>query len=114
MNLDFFESLQTPIDTSKIKIDRPKHSKHPRFPELIYPLDYGYLEGTSSSDGSGIDVWIGADGGTTLSYVVAVCDLLKKDTELKLLIGCSENDLNIVLSHHRRGEMTAIVIPQIK
>jgi inorganic pyrophosphatase len=27
---------------------------------MIYPLDYGYLEITTSSDGGGIDVWFGS------------------------------------------------------
>ena len=27
---------------------------------VVYPLDYGYLQGTSSSDGEGIDVWRGS------------------------------------------------------
>jgi len=38
------------VDSSQLKVDRPKGTSHPRYPELIYPLDYGYLEGTLSAD----------------------------------------------------------------
>ena len=34
-------------------IDRPKDSP---YPDIIYPLDYSYLEDTYSSDNGGIDV----------------------------------------------------------
>lgn len=42
--------------TSTIVIDRPKGTSHPRYPDSIYPVDYGYLRDTASMDGSGIDV----------------------------------------------------------
>jgi hypothetical protein len=35
-------------------------ASHPRYSEMIYPLDYGSLEDTTSSDGGGIDMWLGS------------------------------------------------------
>jgi len=29
----------------KVKIDRPLGSSHPDYPEHIYPINYGYVEG---------------------------------------------------------------------
>jgi inorganic pyrophosphatase len=55
----FWEALDTLVSSSKLVIDRPKGTHHPRFPEIIYPVDYGYLENTTSMDGHGIDVWCG-------------------------------------------------------
>ena len=110
MDKDFFSSLQKLVQESKIIIDRPKDSKHPRFPDVIYPLDYGYLEGTTAADGGGIDVWCGSLQNSELSGVIAVCDLLKKDTELKLLLGCNDEDTVKILSHHRTGDMTATLL----
>jgi len=34
-----------------ILLDRPKGTVHPRYPDLIYPLDYGYLENTFAGMG---------------------------------------------------------------
>lgn len=110
MNKDFFQALQKLIDQSEIIIDRPKGSQHPRYQDFIYPLDYGYLKGTTAADGGGIDVWVGTLAGRNLTNVVAVCDLLKKDTELKLLIGCNKEDVVKVLNHHRGGDMTATLL----
>ena len=52
----FWQSMSQLLATNPVIIDRPKGSSHPRYPTVIYPLDYGYLENTTSSDGSGIDV----------------------------------------------------------
>ncbi|HSG42253.1 MAG TPA: hypothetical protein VLA72_03780 [Anaerolineales bacterium] len=61
MKLDiiFWQEFSQLIITSKIIIDRPKGKPHPRYPDMIYPFDYGYVENTSASDGGRIDVWMG-------------------------------------------------------
>ena len=43
-------------------IDRPLGSHHPDYPDLIYPLNYGYVEGMIAADGDFQDVYVlGAD-----------------------------------------------------
>ena len=51
MNPAFWEKLDQLIADHEICIDRPRGSAHPRYPELIYGVDYGYLAGTSAADG---------------------------------------------------------------
>ena len=52
----FWNALDTLIATSEIAIDRPRGSAHPRYADITYPLDYGYLTGTSGGDGDEIDI----------------------------------------------------------
>lgn len=56
----------------------------------LYEVDYGYLKGTASMDGSGIDVWKGTDTMQEIDAVICTVDLLKRDSEIKILIGCTE------------------------
>ena len=42
----------------KGKIDRPIGSRHPRHPEMIYPINYGYVEGIIAGDGAEQDVYV--------------------------------------------------------
>ena len=65
---------------------------HPRYEGLVYKLDYGYLDGTKSSDHGGIDVWIGSEPGKQLNAVMCTVDLVKNDAALKLLIGCTQKE----------------------
>ena len=107
---EFWSALDKLVTESKIVIDRPAGSHHPRYPHLVYPVDYGYLEGTSAIDGGGVDVWRGTCG-ASLDAIVCTVDLIKKDTEIKILIGTSEGEKRIILGFHNNSEyMKAIMV----
>lgn len=99
----FWAAIDTLISKSEIAIDRPKGTKHPRF-DFIFPLDYGYLKDTSSMDGGGIDIWRGSLSDSVCDTVVCTVDLLKKDSEIKLLIGCTDEEKNIIMRFHNESE----------
>ncbi len=45
------------------RIDRPLGSAHPRHPDMIYPINYGYVDGIIAGDGMEQDVYLlGPDG----------------------------------------------------
>lgn len=109
---EFWLYLDELIAGSKVVIDRPKGSLHPRFPGEPYPMDYGYLEGTTTVDGGGIDLWMGSLPGKELTGIVCTVDLFKKDGEMKLLLGCSSEDAEQVLRFTNNQTMRAIYIPR--
>ncbi len=39
-------------------IDRPLGSRHPRHPDLIYPINYGYVDGLFAGDGAEQDAYV--------------------------------------------------------
>ena len=86
---NYWRYLEELYSQSKVVIDRPKGSVHPRYPQIVYELDYGYLDGTKSSDNEGIDVWLGTNAEQKLDAIVCTVDLVKRDSEIKLLIGCT-------------------------
>ena len=45
-------------DTVKVKVDRPIGSVHPKHEDIIYPINYGYVEGILAEDGEEQDVYI--------------------------------------------------------
>lgn len=100
MNRDFWQMLDALAASGEIVIDRPKGSAHPRYPQMIYPLDYGYLQSASSMDGEGIDVWIGTDPQRRIDAIVCTVDMVKRDSEIKILIGCTEEQKQTVLAVH--------------
>ena len=106
----FWEKLDKLVAEHEIVIDRPKGSAHPRYPSLIYPLDYGYLEGTSSMDGDGIDMWLGSLGDKRLDAIIVTIDLWKKDSEIKLLLGCTAEEKQTILKMLNERMMSAILI----
>lgn len=89
--------------TSEIVIDRPKGTAHPKYPNYIYRVDYGYLKNTSSMDGAEIDVWVGS-GDKRIDAIMCTVDLMKKDSEIKLLIGCTEEEKSIIYETHNDSQ----------
>jgi len=99
-NQEFWNAIDTLMSSGKIVIDRPKGSTHPRFPHIKYDVDYGYIENTTSMDGNGIDVWRGSLPNDKVDAIICTVDLMKKDSEIKLLIGCTEEEINLVYEFH--------------
>ena len=88
-------ALEALIAANGITIDRPRHTAHPRFPEVVYPLDYGAVNGTVGEDGDPIDVFVGS-GPPGLVAATRTIDRRKGDTEMKLLYGCTPEEVYMV------------------
>ena len=65
-----------------ITLDRPRHIRHPHFPEIIYPLDYGYVNDTPGEDGQELDVFVGTASTGVVAYERTI-DRTKGDTEIQ-------------------------------
>lgn len=109
MNNEFWNALDELVKNSEIVIDRPKGTAHPKFPDFIYKVDYGYLKDTTSMDGGGIDVWVGTDE-KKIDAIMVIVDLMKKDSEIKILIGCTEEEKQIIYKTHNEEYMKGILI----
>ena len=71
----------------EIKIDRPSGSAHPKHKNIVYPINYGYIEGVIGGDGEELDVYLlGVDIPVTeyKATVIAVIHRLN-DNEDKLV-----------------------------
>ena len=108
-NSKFWSSLEKIVDNSRIVIDRPKGTAHPRYPDFIYPVDYGYLEGTTSMDDGGIDIWKGS-GKNGFDAILCIVDNVKNDAEIKILLNCTQKDKDKILQAQNTGGLSAILI----
>jgi inorganic pyrophosphatase len=107
---DFWETLDRLVAECGVDIDRPRGSPHPRYPDLIYPLDYGYLPGTRAADGGGIDVWVGSLAPRAVTGVICTVDAHKRDAELKLLLGCTPGEARQLQAFHSDGTQAALLV----
>ncbi|MBD2679770.1 MULTISPECIES: inorganic pyrophosphatase [Nostoc] len=106
----FWLKIDQLVTDSNLKIDRPKGTSHPRYPSLIYPLDYGYLEDTQSGDKAEIDVWLGSLPSKAVTALICSVDLEKRDTEIKILIGCTSEESREILNIQNIGSQSAILL----
>ena len=102
----FWNAIDKIVSESKIVIDRPKGTAHPRFPDFVYRVD--------SMDGGGIDVWVGTDERKQIDAIMCIVDLMKRDSEIKILIGCTEAEKDIVYQTHNETDyMKGILIRRL-
>jgi inorganic pyrophosphatase len=106
----FWAAIDELVATARIVIDRPKGSRHPKVHAAIYPVDYGYLDGTVSADGDGIDIWMGSIRPAAVTGFVCTVDQIKRDAEIKLLLGCTPDEEVLILSFLNKGSMAAVLL----
>jgi inorganic pyrophosphatase len=106
----FWRSLDELVASCHLVIDRPAGSAHPTYPQLIYPYDYGYLEGTQSMDQGGIDVWLGRDVHHRVTGVICTVDLHRRDAEIKILLACSREEAAEILKIHNDRLQSGLLI----
>ncbi len=110
-NSEFWNALDSLVQQSEIVIDRPKGSVHPNFHDFFYEVDYGYLKNTKSMDGGGIDVWRGTDKEQKVDAIMCTLDLKKRDSEIKILMGCTEEEKQKIFhTHNDKPSMKGILI----
>jgi coenzyme F420-0:L-glutamate ligase/coenzyme F420-1:gamma-L-glutamate ligase len=110
MNTEFWDYLDRLVAEGHIIVERPRGSVHPRYPELIYPLDYGYLEGIFGGDGAELDVWIGSLSLEKPDALAMTVDLHKRDAEIKLLLGCTEVEKQVIMDFLNGESMRASLV----
>jgi inorganic pyrophosphatase len=106
----FWALLDELVVSSEIVIDRPGGSAHPRVPSVIYPFDYGYLANTVGGDGDGIDLWRGSLPDACVTAVIATVSVPQRDAELKLLLGCTPEEMQLALATHCQARQAGILI----
>lgn len=104
----FFEALEKLIEENGIMIERQKGTPHPRFPDFIYAVDYGYIKSTTSQDGNGIDIFVGTSNNGVVGCLCTV-DLLKKDSEIKVLYNCNQEEIDKAVKMMSNAPMSCLV-----
>jgi inorganic pyrophosphatase len=110
----FWAILDELVSGKEIVIDRPRNSVHPRYGDLVYPLDYGYLAGTMASDGGGIDIWVGTAEHPVVVGMICTFDLLKYEMEIKILYGCDEAEIEAVERFFEQTLMGHLLVRRFK
>lgn len=83
------------IEAHGYEIERPYRSAHPAFPEIIYPIDYGFIRETTSGDGDEVDLFVGT-AAAGLVGLIATVDHRRGDREMKLLYRCTPEEVYLV------------------
>lgn len=92
----FWRELQCLLEKSEIIIERPKNSAHPKYPDFIYPVDYGFLQGTKASDNNEVDIFVGTAQDKKINGILCTVDPVKNDIETKIIYTCTEQEIALI------------------
>ena len=109
-NALFWQKVDTLILSSTIEFSYPKGSAHPQYPAMIYPVDYGYLTDTTSADSDPIHLYRGSINSARVNAIVVSCDILKKDCVAKLLVGCTEEEMSLIMRFMNQTEFQKTIL----
>lgn len=104
------EKLDFLLENNKICIDRKKGTKHLKYPNIIYPLDYGYIKNTTSMNNNGIDIIVGTNEQCGIQGILCTIDLLKNDSEIKIVYNCTEKEIKILKEFMENEYMSCMLI----
>ena len=90
-----WEAWEALIEAKGITIDRPYASAHPDHPSIIYPINYGYVNGTLGTDGAELDIFCGS-GTNKLVALIQTADFRKGDREIKLIYNCTPAEIYLI------------------
>lgn len=73
--------------TVTIKMDRPIGSIHPKHPDLVYPINYGYIPNVFGGDGEELDVYLLGVDVPVEEYTARIIGIVhrRNDVEDKLI-----------------------------
>ncbi len=109
-NVYFWQKLDTLVLSGEVIIDRKKNSAHPTYPNLVYPVDYGYINDTRSQDGEGVDCFVGSGKKEEAQAVIVAVDILKKDIEIKIVLGCTSNEEEAILRFMNQTDFQKTIV----
>ena len=71
-----------------VTVDRPIGSCHPEYPDMIYPINYGYVKGIMAPDGEEQDAYIIGIDDPVVEFCGRVIAIIQRldDVESKLVV----------------------------
>jgi inorganic pyrophosphatase len=109
-SMSIWQQLDELVAGGRVVVDRPRGCPHPKIAEYVYPLDYGYIEGTDGGDGEGIDVWLGGGGHRAVTAVFCTFDPTKRNAEVKVALGCRPEDIRAVEAFYAPQPQAVITV----
>ena len=109
-NVFFWQKLDSLYLASNVVITKEIGSTHANYINLVYPVRYGYLADTLSQDQQGVSIYKGSLNSHQVEAVLVAVDILKKDIEVKLLVGCTEEETRKILRFVNQTEYQKTIL----
>ena len=107
-NAYFWQKVDAAYISGDYKTIYNKGSKHPSYPSLIFPVDYGHIS-TNDDKLSAMKAFKG-EYNDKIEAIVVCANLLEKDLSAIVLIGLNEEEIEAVLRFLNSTEFQKAII----
>lgn len=91
-NAYFWQKIDTFFLSGQLKVLHKKGETHPKFSNMIYPVDFGRLTDISGTNPDGVSVYLGSNERNTVTCLIVAADILEKSLDVKILARCTEEE----------------------
>lgn len=109
-NAYFWQKVDTLFLSNDVKVTKKKGDVHDTFRNLVYPLDYGRIEDLASVSGKGVGVYLGSGNRHQVTALAVAADILAKELDVKILAGCTEEEVSQVLHYLNQTDFQKTVL----
>ncbi len=109
-NAFFWQKVDSLYLSGTRKIIKKKGEVHDTFKNLVYPLDYARIEDMKSVSGHGVAVYLGSENRNKVSALVVAADILEKELDVKVLAGCTDEEIEEVLRYLNQTDFQKTVL----
>ncbi len=106
----FWQKLDTLYLSSGYQLVKRKGEVHDKFKNLVYPLDYGRVDDLSGSGSKGNAVYLGSLNRNKVSGLIIAVDILAKELDVKVLAGCTDEEIESVLRYLNQTDFQKTVL----
>lgn len=108
-NAYFWQKIDSLYLSGDFKVLYKKGTKHPNFPNLVFPADYGMIETLSSNNKETIRFYRG-NKSKEIDAVVISANILEREIRAVVLVGLSEKEEQAVLTMMNQTEYQKAVL----
>ncbi len=109
-NAFFWQKIDTLFLSGRVNIEKHKGDVHPVYANMIYPVDYGHLNDTLSITDKGLSVYVGTLKPVTVTSLIVAVDILEKSADVKMLLGCTEQETMDILHFLNQSDFHKTVL----
>lgn len=107
-NAYFWQKVDAAYMSGNYEVAYKKGTKHPRYPELIFPCDYGHVKTENDSESS-LKVFRGSKTGK-IDAVVVCANVLEKDLSTIVLVGTTNEEKEEILKFLNNNDFQKTII----
>ena len=109
-NALFWQKVDSLFLSGTKTLMKKKGEHHDTYNNLVYPVDYSRIVDMKSPSAHGVAVYMGSGNRNSVTGLIVAADILEKELDVKLLAGCTDEEIEDVLRYLNQTEFQKTIV----